>query len=65
VANSGIENSYHVKCSSYVNMHQKEEKISLVVNVVVNIRDKKRSYISVTPSFSELPLLFKDATIMR
>jgi hypothetical protein len=46
-------------------MHQKEEKISLVVNVVVNIRDKKRSYISVTPSFSELPLLFKDATIMR
>jgi hypothetical protein len=30
-------------------MHQKEEKIGLVVNVVVNIRDKKRSYIPVTP----------------
>jgi len=49
VANSVIENSNHVECSSYVNMHQKEEKTSLVVNVVVNIRDKKRRYISVTP----------------
>jgi hypothetical protein len=31
--------------------------MSMVVNVVVNIRNKKRSYISVTPSLSMLPLL--------